>query len=100
MSTKQFAVYIMASATGGTLYVGVTSDLIARAYQHREGLLPGFTRRHSVKTLVWFELHETAESAITREKRIKQWHRYWKIRLIEQSNPNWRDLYPVLTSPT
>jgi putative endonuclease len=100
MRTKQFAVYIMASATGGTLYVGVTSNLIARTHQHREGLLPGFTSRHGVKTLVWFELHDTAEAAITREKRLKQWRRDWKIRLIEQFNPDWRDLYPALTQPT
>jgi putative endonuclease len=85
-------VYIVASHRNGTLYTGVTSSLMQRIYQHREGLLGGFTRDYGVKRLVWFEQHSTMEHAITREKRIKKWNRAWKIRLIEESNPDWRDL--------
>jgi len=86
------AVYIMASGRNGTLYTGVTSDLPGRVYQHRNGVLEGFTKEHGCKHLVWFEVHEEMESAIIREKRIKKWNRDWKIRLIEESNPTWRDL--------
>jgi putative endonuclease len=85
-------VYIMASRRNGTLYVGVTSDLIARIHQHREGTLPGFTRKHGVKRLVWFEPHATMEQAIAREKRIKKWLRVWKLELIEKDNLACRDL--------
>jgi putative endonuclease len=85
-------VYILASQRNGTLYTGVTSDLLARIYQHRNGLLPGFTRDHGVKLLVWFEQHATMERAIIREKRIKKWNRAWKLELIETGNPDWRDL--------
>jgi putative endonuclease len=85
-------VYIMASRRNGTLYVGVTSDLIGRIYQHREGVMPGFTSKHAVKRLVWFEQHSTMEHAITREKRIKKWLRVWKLELIERENLAWRDL--------
>lgn len=98
MSKKQFAVYIMASGTGGTLYVGVTSNLPARAYQHRTGMVEGFTRRYGVKMLVWYELRENPVSAIQREKRIKQWRRSWKIQLIEAENPDWRDLFPLVAT--
>jgi putative endonuclease len=84
--------YLMASGRNGTLYTGVTSNLIQRVHQHREGTLPGFTRKHGVKRLVWFEQHSTMEYAIIREKRVKKWNRAWKLRLIEESNPEWRDL--------
>ena len=86
------AVYILASQRNGTLYTGVTSNLPARIYQHRNALVPGFTREYGVKLLVWYEVHETMESAILREKRIKKWNRAWKLELIEAVNPDWRDL--------
>jgi len=85
-------VYILASRRNGTLYTGVTSILLARISQHRDGSLRGFTRKYGVKLLVWFEVHETMESAILREKRIKKWERAWKLELIEADNPEWRDL--------
>ena len=85
-------VYILASQRNGTLYTGVSSDLPARIYLHRGGLVEGFTRQYGVKILVWFEQHATMEQAIQREKRIKKWNREWKLRLIEGSNPDWRDL--------
>ena len=88
----QPAVYILASQRNGTLYTGVTSDLPARTYKHCNGLLPGFTRDYGVKLLVWYETHDTMESAIIREKRIKKWNRAWKLKLIEDVNPGWRDL--------
>jgi len=90
---KNFAVYILASRRNGTLYIGVTSDLPKRAWEHREGVVEGFTKEYGVKTLVWFEMHENAESAIIREKRLKKWNRAWKLRLIEEGNPEWKDLY-------
>ena len=93
---KQPCVYIMASRPGGTLYVGVTSDLLQRVWQHREGLTPGFTSRYNVKTLVWYEIHGTMPEAIAREKAIKKWRRNWKINLIIAKNPDWLDLYPAL----
>ena len=83
----------MASKRNGTLYVGVTSDLMGRVWQHRENVVAGFTKRHGIHTLVWYEVHETMESAITREKSIKAWKRAWKLELIETSNPSWVDLY-------
>ena len=86
------AVYILASQVRGTLYVGVTSDLPGRLYQHREGITRGFTHRHRVKRLVLIETYPDMESAIRREKQLKRWHRAWKIALIEASNPDWRDL--------
>ena len=95
---KQFCVYIAASDRNGTLYVGVTSNLVKRIWEHREGVVPGFTSEYSVYQLVWYEQHETAESAITREKRIKKWNREWKIKLIEESNPYWNDLYLTFTA--
>jgi len=93
---KQPAVYILASARNGTIYVGVTSDLIRRIYQHKKDVIPGFTSTHATHDLVWFEHHEMMDSAITREKAIKEWKRVWKIELIEKSNPYWRDLYSEL----
>jgi putative endonuclease len=90
---KQFCVYILASARNGTLYTGVSSDLIKRIWQHKDDEADGFTKKYRVHTLVWFELHENAESAIRREKQIKEWKRKWKLELIEKSNPTWRDLY-------
>jgi putative endonuclease len=86
-------VYILASRARGTLYVGVTSDLPGRIWQHKNDLVPGFTRKYGVHNLAWFEVHGTMESAIQREKRIKEWRRLWKIELIEATNPTWRDLY-------
>ena len=91
--SKEPCVYMMASKENGTLYVGVTSDLRRRAFEHREGQIDGFTRKYGVKTLVWFERHETMESAIVREKQLKNWNRMWKIREIGSFNPEWRDLY-------
>ena len=85
-------VYILASQKRGTLYIGVTSDLAQRLYQHRNGLLPGFTRDHHVHRLVWAERHTAMSDAIGREKQLKRWHRQWKINLIEADNPDWRDL--------
>ena len=86
-------VYLLASKRNGTLYVGVTSNLTQRVWQHKSDLAPGFTKRFGVYTLVWYEAHDTMESAIVREKRIKDWKRAWKIVLIEKSNPRWLDLY-------
>ena len=85
-------VYILASGFHGTIYTGVTSNLSGRVWQHREEVTGGFTERYAVKRLVWFEVHETMESAIRREKAIKRWSRAWKIELIERDNPTWRDL--------
>ena len=90
---KIFAVYILASSRNGTLYTGITSNLIKRVWEHREGVVDGFTKEYGVKTLVWYELTENPEAAITREKQIKAWKRGWKLKLIEERNPEWRDLY-------
>lgn len=87
------AVYIMASQPNGTLYIGVTSDLMQRVHQHREGAIDGFTAKYDCKTLVWFEQYEEMYAAIARERDIKKWRRAWKLRLIEEANPQWRDLY-------
>ena len=89
-------VYIMASAHRGTLYIGVTSNLPARVWQHSNGQVDGFTKRYRLHTLVWYEVHERMESAILREKALKAWKHIWKIQLIEAANSNWRDLYPDL----
>jgi putative endonuclease len=86
------AVYLMASGRNGTTYLGVTSNLAQRVYQHRAGTFDGFTKQHGVKMLVWFEQHGTMEQAIQREKRVKKWRRRWKLELIESENPRWRDL--------
>jgi putative endonuclease len=86
-------VYIMSNRKHGTLYVGVTADLVRRAYEHRTGCIEGFTRRYGLKRLIWFEGHEEIVPAIQREKAIKDWPRAWKVRLIERTNPEWADLY-------
>ena len=86
-------VYILASKRNGTLYLGVTSNLVQRIWQHKNDYVEGFTKRYGVHTLVWFEPHESMESAIAREKAIKEWKRVWKVELIEKGNPTWRDLY-------
>ena len=86
-------VYILASKPGGTLYIGVTNNLVRRVYEHREGLAESFTKRYGIKTLVYFESHETITAALQREKNIKHWSREWKIDLIAANNPDWRDLY-------
>ncbi len=93
---KQFFVYILASRRNGTLYIGVTSDLARRVYEHRVGAVEGFTKDHGVKMLVHYEVFDDAENAITREKRLKEWQRAWKLRLIEEGNPQWVDLYTTL----
>ena len=90
---KQPVVYILASGRIGTLYTGVTSDLVQRIWQHREHVGEGFASEHGVTMLVWYELHGSMDSAITREKQIKAWKRQWKIEMIEKSNPYWRDLW-------
>ena len=91
-SVKQPAVYILASRRNGTLYIGVTSDLVQRVWQHKNDLVEGFTKKYSVHMLVYYEWHEDMESAILREKRLKKWNRSWKLRLIEEINPDWQDL--------
>ena len=93
---KQPCVYILASKRNGTLYVGVTSDLVQRVWQHKNDELDGFTKRYGVHMLVWNEVCGTMDVAIAREKAIKEWKRAWKIELIEKLNPNWRDLYDEL----
>lgn len=90
---RHFYVYILASQRNGTLYVGVTSNLSRRIYEHRKGLVRGFTAEYGVKLLVWYEGFPTALEAIAAEKRIKRWRRPWKLELIERENPQWRDLY-------
>jgi putative endonuclease len=100
MSVERYCwVYILASKIGGTLYIGVTNDLVRRIYEHRTGAVPGFTKHYAVHRLVYFEPHTDIEAAIRREKRLKSWNRAWKIRLIEKSNPNWDDLYSQISSP-
>lgn len=94
---KQPAVYIMASKKNGTLYVGVTSNLIKRVWEHRNNLIAGFTKKYSVHLLVYYEMHEVMGEAILREKRIKKWQRDWKIRMIERDNPRWMDLWGECT---
>jgi len=90
---KQPAVYILASKRNGTLYVGVTSDIRKRVWEHKNDLVEGFTKRYMSTLLVWYEVHETMDSAILREKRIKEWRRVWNLRMIERDNPTWKDLY-------
>nr|WP_101925512.1 MULTISPECIES: GIY-YIG nuclease family protein [Luteimonas] len=94
---RQPCVYLLASDRNGTLYLGVTSNLVQRVWQHRTSAIDGFSARYDVHYLVWFELHERMESAILREKRIKKWNRAWKTRLIDEMNPSWRDLWPDIT---
>ncbi len=90
---RQAAVYILASKRNGTLYIGVTSNLVRRIWQHRNDLIEGFSKQYSVHHLVYFEMHESIENAIVREKRLKKWNRAWKIQLITDKNPNWCDLW-------
>lgn len=97
---KQPCVYILVSRRNDSLYVGVTADPIKRVYQHRTDAVDGFTKRYGVHDLAWYEVHESMESAIHREKQIKKWNRNAKLRLIEQGNPGWRDLWPDLASPS
>ncbi|MDP4604822.1 MAG: GIY-YIG nuclease family protein [Erythrobacter sp.] len=91
-------VYIMASRRNGTIYIGVTTDLAKRVWEHREGLIEGFTKKYGCKTLVWFEHPDTIEAAITREKQMKEWRRAWKLRRIEEMNPDWNDLFELVCS--
>lgn len=93
----QPCVYILASERNGTLYIGVTSDLMKRVWQHQHDVTDGFTKKYHVHQLVWYETHPTMESAIQREKALKNWQRIWKIRIIEQMNPDWSDLSDQLT---
>src|SRR5271157_2322385 len=93
LMNKQPAVYILASKRNGTLYIGVTSNLVKRIWEHRNNLVEGFTERYGVHNLVWYELHGSMESAIQREKQLKEWKRKWKLELIENANPKWEDLY-------
>ncbi len=90
-------VYIMANHRNGTLYSGSTVDLVRRTWEHREGFIPGFTRKYGCKMLVWFEVHPNLETALVREKRLKRWRRAWKLKLIEEMNPHWRDLWEDLS---
>ncbi|MEM7188056.1 MAG: GIY-YIG nuclease family protein [Pseudomonadota bacterium] len=90
---RQFHVYMMTNKPNGVIYIGVTSDLVRRVYQHRTGTGGRFTKRFNLRRLVWAEFHETAGSAIAREKQLKHWNRAWKIKLIEEGNPAWDDLY-------
>ena len=93
---KQPAVYILASRRNGSLYVGVTANLVKRIWEHRNNMTEGFTKRYEIHRLVWYEIHATMESAIRREKRMKDWKRTWKLELIEKFNPEWRDLYQTI----
>ena len=93
---KQAAVYILASEYNGTLYIGVTSNLIQRIWQHRSDLVEGFTKKYTVHSLVYYELHEDIPTAILREKQLKKWNRQWKINLIKKFNPTWKDLWQEL----
>jgi putative endonuclease len=88
-----FFVYILASRRNGTLYIGMTDNLVRRVWEHRSGLFPGFTKKYGVKMLVWYELHESREAAFQRERQLKKWNRAWKLELIERMNPAWRDLF-------
>ena len=90
---REPCVYLLASKRNGTLYVGVTSNLVKRVWEHKQHTVEGFTRKYQVDRLVWYEMHETMASAISREKAIKNWERAWKIKVIEQMNPGWMDLY-------
>jgi putative endonuclease len=95
--TKQPAVYILANKRNGTLYIGVTSNLVKRIWEHKNNLAEGFTKKYKIHRLVWYELHDTMESAITREKRLKDWKRKWKLALIEKDNPEWQDQYQSIS---
>jgi putative endonuclease len=93
-----YYVYLLASDKYGTLYLGVTNDVVRRVYEHKSKATHGFTKRYSVDKLVWFEIYDDATTAISREKELKKWRRDWKIRLIEESNPQWTDLYPQIAA--
>ncbi|MCE7999694.1 MAG: GIY-YIG nuclease family protein [Rhodobiaceae bacterium] len=95
---KSYYVYMLTNKRNGTLYIGVTNNLVRRVHEHKKGLVDGFTKTHGVKRLVWFETHGSIESAIQREKNLKHWVRQWKIDLIEKDNPDWRDLYEEIVS--
>lgn len=90
---KNYFVYILAEAKRGTLYTGVTSDIKKRVYEHKNAVVEGFTKKYNIKILVYYELHNSIEEAIKREKRLKRWNRHWKYELIEKDNPDWEDLY-------
>ena len=90
---KTFYTYMLANQRNGTLYIGVTNDLVRRVHEHRSEMIPGFSRKYGVKQLVYYEVHTSAEAAITREKQLKKWKRRWKLRIIEEQNPDWNDLY-------
>ncbi len=94
--SKQFYVYILTSKRNGTLYIGVTSNLAQRIRQHKSNQSEGFCKKYNVRQLVYFEQHDTAENAITREKQLKKWNRTWKLKLIEKHNPQWQDLYELI----
>ncbi|MDH3760447.1 MAG: GIY-YIG nuclease family protein [Gammaproteobacteria bacterium] len=96
MNEKCPCVYLLANKPFGTLYIGVTSDLKKRIWQHKNNLVEGFSNKYKLHRLVWFELHLSMYAAIDREKNLKNWNREWKINLLEKANPNWRDLYPGL----
>lgn len=95
---KTFCVYIMASDRNGTLYVGVTSNVLGRVWQHKNKVVPGFTSEHNVNRLVYCETHDNFQSAVRREKQVKKWNRKWKLELIESTNPEWADLSDGLTA--
>ena len=97
MLTKQYFVYILASRKNGTLYIGITNDLIKRVYEHKNNLADGFTKKYSIHTLVYYEIHNDVSAAIIREKQLKKWNRQWKIELIEKTNSDWKDLYNNLS---
>jgi putative endonuclease len=90
---KNYYVYLLASTKNGTIYIGVTSDLVKRLYEHKNNLIAGFTKKYAVHRLVYFEIHQDIRQAIIREKQLKKWKRQWKINLIEKENPEWKDLY-------
>ena len=94
MMEKRFYVYILASKRNGTLYLGITSDIVKRTWQHKNDVVEGFTKKYGLKKLVYYEIYEDAESAIKREKQLRKWRRAWKLEWIEKKNPEWRDLYP------
>jgi putative endonuclease len=93
-----FYVYILASRRNGTLYIGMTDNLVRRVWLHREGALPGFAKQYKVTMLVWYEQHDSRESAFARERQMKKWNRAWKLREIELSNPDWHDLYDSIAN--
>ena len=100
MKDHTYFLYILASQKNGTLYIGITNHLLRRVQEHREGLVPGFTKKYAVKMLVYFEVHADINEAIAREKRMKRWLRRWKLDVIEAQNPHWRDLWPELALAT